>query len=75
MKIPIVYPKDLIKIVEKIGFKELRQKGSHKTFEHKDGRKLTIPFHSSKAIPPGLLNKIIKQDLLVTREEFTQLLK
>ncbi|MFH1588005.1 MAG: type II toxin-antitoxin system HicA family toxin [Candidatus Diapherotrites archaeon] len=74
MKLPIISPKKLIKLVEKIGFKEIRQKGSHKTFQHADGRILTIAVHS-KPIPPGLLNKIIKNDLMITREEFLKKLK
>ncbi len=73
MKLPVVYPKDLIKAVLKLGFTEMRQKGSHKTFSHPDGRKLTIPFHSNKPIPPGLLNKIMKQDLQISREELAKL--
>ena len=74
MKLPVLYPQDLIKIVHKLGFKEVRQKGSHKTFEHADGRILTIAFHSNKPIPIGLLNKIIKQELKLTREECQRLL-
>lgn len=74
MKLPIVYPQDLCKAVLKLGFVEERQKGSHKTFTHSDGRKLTIPFHSNKPIPLGLLNKIIKQDLNIEREELVKIL-
>ena len=74
MKLPVVYPKDLIKVSLKLGFAEARQKGSHKTLSHPDGRKLTIPFHSSKPLPPGLLNKILKQDLGISREELVKLL-
>ncbi|NMA44200.1 MAG: addiction module toxin, HicA family [Candidatus Diapherotrites archaeon] len=74
MKLPIIYPQELCKIVLKLGFVEERQKGSHKTFVHLDGRKLTIPFHSNKPIPVGLLNKIMKQDLNITREELVKLL-
>jgi predicted RNA binding protein YcfA (HicA-like mRNA interferase family) len=48
MKLPVVYPQELCKTVLKLGFVEERQKGSHKTFAHSDGRKLTIPFHSNK---------------------------
>ena len=70
MKLPILYPKDLIKAVQKLGFREVRQKGSHKTFLHADGRILTIAVHVNKPVPPGLLNKIIKQELKTTREEF-----
>jgi predicted RNA binding protein YcfA (HicA-like mRNA interferase family) len=74
MKLPIVNPKGLIKVALKLGFIETRQKGSHKIFSHADGRKLTIPFHSNKPVPPGLLNKIIKQDLRISRDEFSKLL-
>lgn len=40
------------------------------TYVHSDGRKVTIPHHSGEEIGPGLLNKIIKKGLGVTREEF-----
>jgi predicted RNA binding protein YcfA (HicA-like mRNA interferase family) len=75
MKLPVVLPQKLIKVVQKLGFEEIRQKGSHKTFEHADGRMLTISFHSNKPIPPGLLNKIIKSELMISKEEFIQLIK
>jgi len=39
-------------------------------FKHPDGRKTTIPHHSGEEIGPGLLTKIIKKDLGITREEF-----
>ncbi|MEK6826465.1 MAG: type II toxin-antitoxin system HicA family toxin [Nanoarchaeota archaeon] len=43
-------------------------------YKHPDGRKTTIPHHSREEIGPGLLNKIIKKDLKVTREEFQRYL-
>ena len=39
-------------------------------YKHIDGRRATIPHHSGEEIGPGLLNKIIKRDLGITREEF-----
>ncbi|MCR4335310.1 MAG: type II toxin-antitoxin system HicA family toxin [archaeon] len=73
MKLPVVSGKDLVKIAIKLEFVEVRQKGAHKTFKHKDGRVLTIAVHSTP-IPPGLLNKIIKQDFGLSRIEFIKLL-
>ncbi len=70
----LLSPQKLIKILVKIGFQQTRQKGSHIRFEHPDGRKTTVPFHAGHNIGPGLLNKIIKQDLKITREEFEALL-
>ncbi len=62
--------KELIKILLLLGFELKRQKGSHKIFQHKDGRTTVIPDHGTEQIDRGLLNKIIKQDLLITIEDF-----
>lgn len=43
---------------------------SHMVYKHPDGRRTTIPHHSREEIGPGLLNKIIKKDLGISREEF-----
>jgi len=63
-------PKKLIKVLKKLGFVEVRVRGSHHRFIHPDGRKTTVPVHGNEPIGPGLLNKIIKQDLKMRREEF-----
>ena len=39
-------------------------------FEHPDGRTTIIPNHPGDEIDRGLLNKIIKHDLQISREEF-----
>ena len=39
-------------------------------YHHPDGRKTVIPHHAGEEIGPGLLNKIIKKELNITREEF-----
>ena len=62
--------REVAKILEKIGFKFIRQKGSHMFFDHPDGRTTVIPNHPGEKIDRGLLNKIIKHDLQMTREEF-----
>jgi len=67
--------KELAKIVEKFGFVYSHTTGSHMVYKHKDGRRTTIPYHASEEIGPGLLNKIIKRDLGITREEFMKYLK
>lgn len=74
-KIPLLKAKDVVKVLEKLGFEFKRQKGSHMFFEHSDGRTTVIPNHPAEDIDRGLLNKIIKQDLQVSREEFLKCLK
>lgn len=70
MKLPKLTGKELAKIIEQFDFEHIHTKGSHMIFKHKDGRKTTIPYHAGEEIGPGLLLKIIKKDLNITREEF-----
>jgi len=69
-KLPKLAGKELAKIVEKLGFVHSHTTGSHMIYKHADGRRTTIPHHAGEEIGPGLLNKIIKKDLGLTREEF-----
>jgi predicted RNA binding protein YcfA (HicA-like mRNA interferase family) len=43
--IPVLKPQEVVRILESLGFVEVRQKGSHKQFRHEDGRATTVPFH------------------------------
>jgi len=67
--IPILRPREVIVVLEKLGFKEVRQKGSHKQFRHSDGRFTTVPFHQGRDISPILLKQIAK-DIHLTIEDF-----
>lgn len=67
--------KTLIKIISDLGFILKRQHGSHMFFEHSDGRTTVIPNHPGEDLGIGLLNKIIKKDLDLTRDDFVKLLK
>jgi predicted RNA binding protein YcfA (HicA-like mRNA interferase family) len=70
-KIPVLKPRDVVAILEKLGFQEVRQKGSHKQFRHPDGRGTTVPFHSGRDISPILLRQIAK-DVGLTADELVQ---
>ena len=45
-KLPSVTANEIIKALKKIGFVEIRQKGSHLRLKHSDNRIVTIPLHS-----------------------------
>ena len=72
-RLPLIAAKDLITILLRLGFELKRQKGSHKFFQHKDGRTTVIPDHGTEQIDRGLLSKIIKQDLMMSIEDFIHL--
>ncbi len=66
--IPVLKPQAVVRILENLGFVEVRQKGSHKQFRHHDGRGTTVPFHKGRDISPKLLRQIAI-DIGVTVEE------
>jgi predicted RNA binding protein YcfA (HicA-like mRNA interferase family) len=68
-KLPVLKPKELVTVLNNLGFKQIRQRGSHKQFKHADGRFTTVPFHQGKDISPILLRQIIK-DIKISEEEF-----
>ena len=67
--IPVLKSRQVIKILEKLGFVEVRQRGSHKQFRHNDSRSTTVPVHVGKDISPILLRQILK-DIGLTIEDF-----
>lgn len=73
-KLPLLKARQLVKILEKLGFQLLRQQGSHMFFQHPDGRTTVVPNHPGEQLDRGLLNKIIRKDVQITREEFDRLL-
>ena len=74
-KLPLLTAQELSKILKRIGFEFKRQEGSHMFFEHSDGRTTVIPNHPAEDIDRGLLNKIVKHDLQMSREEFLRYAK
>jgi len=59
-KYPVLKPREVIAILEKLGFVEVRQRGSHKQYRHPDGRNTTVPVHQGRDISPILLRQIAK---------------
>ncbi len=67
--LPILKPREVAALLEKLGFLEVRRRGSHCQYRHPDGRGTTVPFHASQDISPTLLRKIAR-DIHLTIEEF-----
>lgn len=70
-QIPILKPREVVGLLETLGFSEVRQRGSHKQFRHKDGRATTVPFHAGRDISPALLRKIAR-DISLSVEELIE---
>lgn len=73
-KLPNIKGKQLLRILQKIGFEVDHIQGSHHILRRSDGRKTVIPIHGSKEIPKGTLLGILT-DLDISKEKFVILLK
>jgi predicted RNA binding protein YcfA (HicA-like mRNA interferase family) len=60
-KYPVLKATEIIRILNLLGFFEVRQKGSHKQFKNTEGKSTTIPFHKNRDISPILLKQILKE--------------
>lgn len=65
-RLPVMIPKDAIRVLEKAGFLFLRQRGSHRMYT-KGNILLIVPFHSHD-MRPGTLRHIIKQSGMSVQE-------
>jgi predicted RNA binding protein YcfA (HicA-like mRNA interferase family) len=68
-RLPVLKAREVIRILNALGFEEVRQRGSHKQFRHPDGRVTTVPVHQGRDISPTLLRQIIK-DVGLPHDEF-----
>ena len=73
-RLPRITAVELIKVLKRAGFFLARQSGSHKIFKNKEGKRLTVPYHSGKIIHLKILHCIL-MDAELSVEKFKELLK
>lgn len=72
-KLPVLTPKDVIRVLAKRGFILDRTKGSHQIFIHPETRqRAVVPVHR-RDLPQGTLLSILKQ-AGIDREDLEELL-
>ena len=73
-RLPVLSAREVIRILEQVGFEVVRQRGSHVRLKHEDGRVVTVPVHSGQDISRGLLRKILR-DAELSPKHLEDLLK
>ena len=68
MKLPRLTANEIIKILEKKGFRLARQSGSHRIYKDENGKRVTVPYHAGKILHPKVLKSIAK-DAEITDDE------
>ena len=70
---PTLKARDVIRVLNLLGFHKSRQSGSHAFFKHPDGRVTTVPIHGGKDVDRGLMKGIL-EEIGLTEEEFRKYL-
>lgn len=74
-RLPIVSGRQVIRVLERIGYQIVRQKGSHiRLRDENDPEHLPITVPDHRTLKPGLLRQILR-DANLTVGEFVDLLK
>ena len=70
-KPPVLKPQEVAAVLRKLGFVQVRQRGSHRQYRHPDGRTTTMPFHRGRDVSPLLLRQIAR-DIGLTVEQLLE---
>ena len=73
-KLPRLTARQIVAVLEKLGFSLARQSGSHMIYKNAAGKRATVPFHSAKILHPKILKSILR-DADLSMEKLTELLK
>jgi predicted RNA binding protein YcfA (HicA-like mRNA interferase family) len=74
-KLPVVSGRQAIRVLERVGYEVVRQRGSHiRLRDESDPEHLPVTVPDHKNLKPGLLRKIVR-DTNLTVDEFVDLLK
>lgn len=73
-RLPVVRFKQMEKILFRLGFAAVRQKGSHIFYRHPDGRTTTLPNHPGRDLARPLIREILGE-IELTPEEFRDVLQ
>lgn len=66
--LPALTAKQLLRILKRHGFEQVRQKGSHAIIQHPDGRSTVVPLHAGRTIDRGLLKAILRDTHLTAHD-------
>ena len=71
--LPKLTAKEIIFVLEKLGFSIVRQSGSHKIYKNTEGKRATVPFHAGKILHLKVLKSIMK-DADIDEDQLKKLL-
>lgn len=73
-KLKLINAKQMEKMLLRLGFEKVRQKGSHAFYRHSDGRVTTVPHHKARVLARPLIREILRE-IEITVEDYNNHLK
>ena len=73
-RLKVINSKKMEKLLFKVGFERVRQKGSHVFYRHPDGRTTTIPHHSGRDLARPLIKEILRE-IELSVDEYNEYLR
>lgn len=70
-KLKLINAKEMERLLLRLGFEKVRQKGSHAFYRHHDGRVTTVPHHKAKLLARPLIREILRE-VEITIEEYNK---
>ncbi len=60
-RLQIIDARKMEKLLIKLGFQRVRQKGSHVFYRHPDGRTTSVPHHPGRDLARPLIKEILRE--------------
>jgi predicted RNA binding protein YcfA (HicA-like mRNA interferase family) len=73
-KLRIIDARKMEKLLNKLGFERVRQKGSHVFYRHPDGRTTSVPHHRGRDLARPLIKEILRE-IEISVDEYNEFLK
>ena len=73
-KLQIIDARKMEKMLFKLGFERVRQKGSHVFYRHPDGRTTSVPHHRGRDLARPLIKEILRE-IELSSDEYEEYLR
>ena len=73
-KLKLIDARRMEKLLLRLGFEKVRQKGSHAFYRHADGRTTTLPHHKGRILARPLIREILRE-IEITVEDYNSYLE
>ncbi len=72
-RLRIIDARKMEKLLFKLGFERVRQKGSHVFYRHPDGRTTSVPHHRGRDLARPLIKEILRE-IEISSDEYEEYL-